>query len=123
MKTPRAQPAVSEACAPTEVHTKAKRKLEAQRIRLTRSCQRPPLFRAIPPEGCYIYTVRTLVAVVASLFLALFLAQTAAAQKTVSFPTEDGGLIYADIHGESARAVVLAHGGRFNKESWQNKLA
>jgi dienelactone hydrolase len=65
--------------------------------------------------------VRTLVAVVASLFVALFLAQTAAAQKTVSFPTEDGGLIYADIHGKSARAVVLAHGGRFNKESWQKQ--
>ena len=40
------------------------------------------------------------------------------AQKTVSFPTEDGGLVYADVYGEGVRGVVLAHGGRFNKESW-----
>ena len=45
------------------------------------------------------------------------LAGAAAAQKTVSFPTEDGGLIYADVYGQGERAVVLAHGGRFNKES------
>jgi pimeloyl-ACP methyl ester carboxylesterase len=36
----------------------------------------------------------------------------------VSFKTEDGGLVYADIYGEGDRGVVLAHGGRFNKESW-----
>ncbi len=36
----------------------------------------------------------------------------------VSFPTQDGGVVYADVYGESDRAVVLAHGGRFNKESW-----
>jgi esterase/lipase len=38
--------------------------------------------------------------------------------KRVSFPTEDGGTIYADLYGKGERAVVLAHGGRFNKESW-----
>jgi pimeloyl-ACP methyl ester carboxylesterase len=64
--------------------------------------------------------VRTLV-VIASLLVALFHEQTAAAQKPVSFPTEDGGVVYADVHGEGARAVVLAHGGRFNKESWQKQ--
>jgi pimeloyl-ACP methyl ester carboxylesterase len=37
----------------------------------------------------------------------------------VSFATEDGGLIYADLYGKSDRGVVLAHGGRFTKESWQ----
>jgi pimeloyl-ACP methyl ester carboxylesterase len=37
----------------------------------------------------------------------------------VSFPTEDGGLIYADLYGKGDRGVVLAHGGRFNKESWE----
>lgn len=36
----------------------------------------------------------------------------------VYFPTEDGGVIYADVYGEGDRAVVLAHGGRFSKESW-----
>jgi pimeloyl-ACP methyl ester carboxylesterase len=42
----------------------------------------------------------------------------AAAQKTVSFPTDDGGVIFADLYGSDERAVVLAHGGPFNKESW-----
>jgi pimeloyl-ACP methyl ester carboxylesterase len=37
----------------------------------------------------------------------------------VSFPTEDNGVIYADLYGEGDRGVVLAHGGRFTKESWQ----
>jgi pimeloyl-ACP methyl ester carboxylesterase len=37
----------------------------------------------------------------------------------VSFATEDGGLIYADLYGEGDRGAVLAHGGRFTKESWQ----
>ena len=42
----------------------------------------------------------------------------AAAQKTISFPTEDGGLVFANLYGTGERSVVLAHGGRFNKESW-----
>jgi pimeloyl-ACP methyl ester carboxylesterase len=50
--------------------------------------------------------------------MALLLAGGAAAQKTVSFPTEDGGEVYADIYGTGDRGIVLAHGGRFNKESW-----
>jgi pimeloyl-ACP methyl ester carboxylesterase len=37
----------------------------------------------------------------------------------VSFATEDGGLIYADLYGNSDQGVVLAHGGRFTKESWR----
>jgi pimeloyl-ACP methyl ester carboxylesterase len=53
--------------------------------------------------------------------LALLLASQAAAQTTVSFPTEDGGVVYADIYGEGDRAVVLVHGGQFNKESWQKQ--
>jgi pimeloyl-ACP methyl ester carboxylesterase len=40
------------------------------------------------------------------------------AQERVSFPTEDGGLVFADVYGKGDRGVVLAHGGRFNKESW-----
>jgi len=46
-------------------------------------------------------------------------ATLASAQQTVSFPTEDGGRVCADLYGEGARAVLLAHGGRFNKESWR----
>ena len=49
--------------------------------------------------------------------VALFVARVVAAQKTVPFPTEDGGLVYADVYGEGDRGIVLAHGGRFNKES------
>ncbi len=38
--------------------------------------------------------------------------------KHVSFPTQDGGVVHADLYGLGDRGVVLAHGGRFNKESW-----
>ncbi len=38
--------------------------------------------------------------------------------RTVSFPTSDGGVVFADAYGEGDRAVVLAHGGRFDKDSW-----
>jgi len=37
----------------------------------------------------------------------------------VSFATEDGGVVYADLYGSGESGVVLAHGGRFTKESWQ----
>ncbi|HXU44006.1 MAG TPA: alpha/beta fold hydrolase [Thermoanaerobaculia bacterium] len=40
------------------------------------------------------------------------------APERVSFPTSDGGLIFADLYGRGERSVVLAHGGRFDKESW-----
>lgn len=43
----------------------------------------------------------------------------ASAQITVSFPTQDGGVVFADVYGSGARAVVLAHGGQFDKESWR----
>jgi dienelactone hydrolase len=43
------------------------------------------------------------------------------AQERVSFPTQDGGLIYADVYGKGERGVVLAHGARFNKESWKKQ--
>jgi pimeloyl-ACP methyl ester carboxylesterase len=53
--------------------------------------------------------------------IALLLSGEAIAQKIVSFPSEDGGVVYADVYGEGERAVVLAHGGRFNKESWEKQ--
>jgi pimeloyl-ACP methyl ester carboxylesterase len=40
-------------------------------------------------------------------------------QQNVSFATDDGGQICADLYGQGNNAVVLAHGGRFNKESWR----
>jgi pimeloyl-ACP methyl ester carboxylesterase len=58
--------------------------------------------------------MRTLVVILA----ALFFSDVVAAQKTVSFPTEDGGVVFADVYGTGDRGIVLAHGGPFNKESW-----
>ncbi len=40
------------------------------------------------------------------------------AQETVSFETQDGGSIAADLYGTGSHGVVLAHGGRFDKASW-----
>lgn len=59
--------------------------------------------------------------VLRALPLALVLTTLAVAQQTISFPTEDGGRICADLYGQGTRAVVLAHGGRFNKESWREQ--
>lgn len=41
------------------------------------------------------------------------------APERVTFPTSDGGLVFADLYGQGDRGVVLAHGGRFHKESWE----
>ena len=38
--------------------------------------------------------------------------------KEISFSTQDGGIVYADLYGTGARGVVLAHGARFDKSSW-----
>lgn len=52
---------------------------------------------------------------------AVAFAVLASAQDHVSFATQDGGLIYADVYGTGDRGVVLAHGGQFNKESWEKQ--
>lgn len=39
--------------------------------------------------------------------------------EAISFAMEDGTTIYADVYGKGERGVVLAHGGRFTKESWE----
>jgi pimeloyl-ACP methyl ester carboxylesterase len=59
--------------------------------------------------------------VLRALPLTLVLSTAVAAQQTISFNTEDGGRICADLYGQGTRAVVLAHGGRFNKESWRDQ--
>jgi esterase/lipase len=52
----------------------------------------------------------------------MLLAGAAFGQEHVTFPTEDNGLIHADLYGKKGeKAVVLAHGGRFNKESWKKQ--
>ncbi len=53
-----------------------------------------------------------------ALCLLLSWADVSFAQATISFPTSDGGVIFADLYGSGERAVVLAHGGQFDKESW-----
>jgi esterase/lipase len=41
--------------------------------------------------------------------------------KAVELRTSDGGLIQGDLYGSGPRGVVLAHGGRFNKGSWEKQ--
>ena len=41
--------------------------------------------------------------------------------ENISFPTPDGGTAFAHLYGSGDRAVVLAHGVRFNKESWKDQ--
>lgn len=50
--------------------------------------------------------------------LAGTLAAPLPAPQAVAFQTQDGGRIIADVYGSGSRGVVLAHGGRFDKESW-----
>ena len=49
------------------------------------------------------------------------LAGAAAPPHRVSFATEDGGRVHADLYGTGGRGFVLAHGGRFTKESWEKQ--
>lgn len=56
------------------------------------------------------------------LILALFVTANGKEQtapEKLSISTLDGGTIYADLCGKGERGVVLAHGGRFTKESWE----
>jgi pimeloyl-ACP methyl ester carboxylesterase len=53
--------------------------------------------------------------------LALAVTTLAAAQQSISLTADDGGQICANLYGQGTRAVVLAHGGRFSKESWKNQ--
>ena len=57
-------------------------------------------------------------------FLAAILACSschALSQELVAFSTVDGAQIEADLYGSGTYGVVLAHGGRFDKESWTNQ--
>ncbi|HXW56324.1 MAG TPA: alpha/beta fold hydrolase [Candidatus Cybelea sp.] len=57
----------------------------------------------------------------AAILLALALPVSPAAFTPICFPTEDGGIVYANLYGTGDRGVVLAHGGQFNKESWDKQ--
>jgi pimeloyl-ACP methyl ester carboxylesterase len=56
-----------------------------------------------------------------AILAAVALAAVAGPPQEISFPTQDGGIVYADLYGSGARGVVLAHGGRFNKGSWEKQ--
>jgi pimeloyl-ACP methyl ester carboxylesterase len=57
------------------------------------------------------------------LFLAaLLLPGLAVAQQHVSFSTQDRGVVHADLYGSGDRGLLLAHGGRFSKESWTEQM-
>jgi len=51
----------------------------------------------------------------------LVLAGTTAAPEHVSFPTQDGWIIHGDLYGTGDRGIVLVHGGRFEKGSWEKQ--
>lgn len=55
------------------------------------------------------------------LLFGFVLTAPAGAQKPVSLATDDGGRLCADLYGVGNRGVVLAHGGRFTKESWREQ--
>jgi alpha-beta hydrolase superfamily lysophospholipase len=50
--------------------------------------------------------------------VAAVLCAVAHAQDLVMIQTSDGGAVAAHVYGSGTRGVVLAHGGRFTKESW-----
>lgn len=55
------------------------------------------------------------------ILLALSLPQlvsAAFAQQPLTLTASDGAVIAANLYGSGARGIVLAHGGRFTKESW-----
>jgi len=58
------------------------------------------------------------VSLLTSLPSLLLLLVACSGPERVSFPTEDGGVVHADLYGQGAHGVVLAHGGRFTKASW-----
>ncbi len=51
----------------------------------------------------------------------LLFACLTAAQEHVSFSTSDGFRLHANLYGKGDRGLVLAHGGRFNKDSWDKQ--
>lgn len=56
-----------------------------------------------------------------ALLASLLLTTLPASKRHVSFPTQDGGVVSADLYGQGKRAVVLVHGGQFHKESWEKQ--
>lgn len=53
------------------------------------------------------------------LLLWLGTATLLSAQERVTLRTADGAELVGEVYGQGKHGVVLAHGGRFNKESWK----
>lgn len=62
---------------------------------------------------------RLLIAILALGLLAS--APVSGPQQLVAIPAPSGDPIQGDVYGTGDRAVVLAHGGRFDKASWQKQ--
>jgi pimeloyl-ACP methyl ester carboxylesterase len=63
-------------------------------------------------------------AFVTTLLVLLFILLSTAlisAQEAVTFPAPDGYRIHADLYGKGDRGLILAHGGRFTRESWHKQ--
>jgi pimeloyl-ACP methyl ester carboxylesterase len=60
----------------------------------------------------------TRMCILRAVLFVLAMSMPTSAQQSISFPAGDGGRVCADLYGQGPRAVVLAHGGRFNKGSW-----
>jgi pimeloyl-ACP methyl ester carboxylesterase len=52
---------------------------------------------------------------------AALLAAPATVPQAVTFKTDDGWTIHADLYGSGDRGLVLVHGGRFTKASWRDQ--
>ncbi|MGA9588167.1 MAG: alpha/beta fold hydrolase [Terracidiphilus sp.] len=66
----------------------------------------------------YFPNLRTCPSLVVAVTALLLTGKAAFAQKALSFPTEDYGVVAANLYGSGEHAVLLVHGGRFTKESW-----
>lgn len=49
----------------------------------------------------------------------LLLPEGAESSEQISVRTQDGVVLRADLYGHGEHGIVLAHGGRFDKESWR----
>jgi pimeloyl-ACP methyl ester carboxylesterase len=62
--------------------------------------------------------IRILTALLLAALLSACRTVPAVSAREVSFPTADGGVVFAFESGTGRSAVVLAHGGRFDRSSW-----
>jgi esterase/lipase len=72
-------------------------------------------------SGCQYSHYTDLMFVVRAIMALVVWAGLTYAQNHVSFSTLDGWTIYADLYGTADRCVVLVHGGRFEKGSWEKQ--